>query len=191
MKIDIIKNAKTSIIGKDIIYFAELDSTQNYAKQHINKIERTGTIVITDLQIQGKGTKQRNWYSSKDKNITMTIVLKPNCEISKLEGLTIQIAEAIKNAIKELYDYNLEIKEPNDLLLNNKKICGILTESSTISNKVNYILIGIGFNVNEEKFNEEIEDIATSLKREYRKEYNKEEIIAKIIENIEKIISNW
>ena len=95
------------------------------------------------------------------------------------------------NAIKELYDYNLEIKEPNDLLLNNKKICGILTESSTIANKVNYILIGIGFNVNEEIFNKEIQDIAISLKTEYGKEYNKEEIIVKIIENIEKIISNW
>lgn len=190
MEIDIIKNANTNIIGKDIIYFEELDSTQSYAKQHINKIERTGTIVITDLQTQGKGTKQRDWYSSKDKNITMTIVLKPNCESYKLEGLTIKIAEAIKNAIKELYDYNLEIKKPNDLILNNKKICGILTESSTISDKVNYILIGIGFNVNEDIFNEEIQDIATSLKMEYGKEYNKEEIIVKIIENIEKIISN-
>lgn len=80
----------------------------------------------------------------------MTIILKDDWKVQDLDGLTLKIAEAIKNAIKVLYGYELKIKEPNDLLLNGKKICGILTECSSMNNIVNYILIGIGFDVNEE-----------------------------------------
>lgn len=155
MNIEKIKNAKTSFLGKEIIYEKELNSTQNLAKEIVRKVNN-GCLIITDNQTSGRGTKGRVWISKKDKNITMTIIINDNIEIEKLEGLTLKLAEGIKKAIKELYNYNLFIKEPNDLLLNNKKICGILTESSIIQNKVNYLLIGIGFNVNEECFEEEL-----------------------------------
>ena len=91
----------------------------------------------------------------------------------------------MKNVIKKLYNINLKIKKPNDLMLNNKKICGILTEISTIGEKINYMLISLGFNVNEEKFPEEIENIATSLKKEYNKEFKREDIIITFIEDLE------
>ena len=191
MNLEKIKSAKTKFLGKEIIYKENLDSTQDLAKQ-IVKQEKcvNGTVVICDNQINGKGTKDRIWISENNKNITMTIIINRNIEIEKLDGITLKIAEKIKDAIKELYNFDLSIKKPNDLLLNNKKICGILTESSIISNRVNYILIGIGFNVNQEEFDENLNNIATSLKKEYRKEFQREEIIIKIIENIEKIISN-
>ena len=73
-------------------------------------------------------------------------------------------------------------------MLNNKKICGILTQTSTQGEKINYILISLGFNVNETEFSKEVKDIATSLKNEYKKEFDKKEIISKILENIEKEI---
>lgn len=166
MNIEKIKNAKTKYIGKEIIYKEELESTQDLAKEIAKKDNtKSGTIVITDNQTKGKGTKGRVWYVSKDKNITMTILLKPHCNIEVLEGLTTKIAKTIKASIQELYGYMLTIKEPNDLLLNNKKICGILTESSTMDNKVNYLLIGIGFNVNEENFNDEIRPYSNIFKK--------------------------
>jgi len=154
MNLEKIKNANTKYIGKNIIYKEKMESTQGIAKQFVNEVN--GTIVITDEQLNGQGTKGRKWITSKEKNITMTIILKPDCNVENLEGLTFKIAEGIKKAIEDLYRYELTIKQPNDLLLNGKKICGILTQSSSINNKVNFILIGIGFNVNEETFNVEL-----------------------------------
>lgn len=187
MNLEKIKTAKTMYLGKEIVYKEQIESTQELAKELVKNDIKSGTLVITDNQTKGKGTKGRNWQASKEKNITMTIILKPNLKIQKLEGLTLKIAEAIKEAIKELYEYTLTIKKPNDLLLNGKKICGILTQTATMGNQVNYILIGIGFDVNEENFSKELQSIATSLKKEYKKEFEKEEIIVKIIEKIEKI----
>lgn len=165
MKLELIKKARTKKIGKRIIYFEQIDSTQDYAKNLVKENCENGTIVITDNQTKGRGTKGRNWIVSKGKNITMTILLNPDLKVSKLEGLTLKIAEGIKDSIKELYNYNLTIKEPNDLLLNGKKICGILTESSSYNDKVNYILIGIGFDVNEENFNEELRKYCNFIKK--------------------------
>ena len=92
----------------------------------------------------------------------------------------------MKKSIYELYNIDLNIKEPNDLLLNNKKICGILTEINTIGEKINYLIISIGFNVNEDNFSTEIKDIAISLKSEFKRDFTREEIIIKFIENLEK-----
>ena len=90
--------------------------------------------------------------------------------------------------IKDLYNLDLEIKLPNDLLLNDKKICGILTEITTIKEEVKEIFIGIGFNVNEKNFPIEVLKIATSLSKETNKNYDREDIICKIIENLEEEI---
>lgn len=156
MNLEKIKNANTSYLGKEIVYQKEMESTQELAKELVTKQIENGTIVITDNQTKGKGTRGRSWMTSKEKNITMTIIVTQNLEVQTLEGLTIRIAKAIKEAIGELYQCSLTIKEPNDLLLNGKKICGILTETSMIGNHINWLLIGIGFDVNEESFNEDL-----------------------------------
>jgi BirA family biotin operon repressor/biotin-[acetyl-CoA-carboxylase] ligase len=191
MDINKIKNAMLKSLGKDIIYYKELESTQILAKDLIrdNKI-KNNTLIITDNQTKGIGTKGRKWFSNEENNIAMSIVIFPKCNIEDIKDITIKIANCIVNAIDELYKIELKIKYPNDLLLNNKKICGILTESSSINNIVNHIVIGIGFNVNEIHFNDETISIATSLKKEFNKDFNREEIIIKIIENIEKDLSN-
>lgn len=185
MNIDKIKQAKTKIIGKNIEYYREITSTHLYAKQIAANKENNGKIIIAEIQTSGIGTKGRKWYTGEGKNIAMTIILHPNCEISNLENLTINIAKVIQQAINHLYGYQLKIKEPNDLYLNNKKICGILTEINTIGEKINYLLISFGFNVNENDFSEETNHIATSLKKEYNREFEREEIISCIIEKLE------
>ena len=146
------------------------------------------SLIIAENQTKGKGTNGRIWYSNKQENILMTMIMYPNNLIEELNGITYKIAEMIKSAIKDLYNINLDIKLPNDLLLNNKKICGILTESVIQGEKVKYIIIGIGFNVNQNDFNNEIKDIATSLKKEFiDKEYVREEIIVKIYNNVKSL----
>lgn len=184
MNLEKIKLANTKIIGKQIEYYKVINSTHIYAKKIANLEENNGKIIIAKSQTDGIGTNGRSWHTGAN-NIAMTIILKPRCELKDLRYLTVEIANAVQISIKKLYDIDLKIKKPNDLLLNNKKICGILTEVSTISGKINYLLISIGFNVNETEFSKETIEIATSLKKEYNKTFETEEIIKKIIENLE------
>ena len=128
MKIKKIKLANTRIIGKKVIYFSQIESTHKYAIEHIQDLT-DGTIVISEFQKGGIGTNDRKWYSERGKNIIMSIILKPKKELKTLDDLTVKISCCMKNAIYDLYGYKLEIKFPNDLLLNGKKICGILTRS--------------------------------------------------------------
>ena len=166
-----------------IKYFEMIDSTHKYIKEHASDLEDR-TIAIADNQESGIGTHGRTWYTGDANNIAMSMLIKPNCDIDKLNNITIEIAKSIQGAIKEKYNINLEIKYPNDLLLNNKKICGILTEIRSISQEVTHLIISVGFNVNEVNFDSETEKIATSLKKEFNKNFNREEIILKIIEKI-------
>ena len=100
--------------------------------------------------------------------------------------LTILIAQCLVATIKDLYDIQLNIKYPNDVMCNGKKVSGILTESVTNKEIVKYIFIGIGIDVNQIIFTPEIEQIATSLKKEYNKEFNREEIISSFFNTFEK-----
>lgn len=183
VNIEKIKSAKTKVIGKQLEYFDEIDSTQVEAKRNVAKY-KNGTVIMADMQTAGKGTHGRVWHTKTD-NIAMTIILKPEINIRRLEGFTVAIAEKIQQAIKELYGIELEIKLPNDLLLNKKKICGILTEVVTIKEIAKEIFIGIGFNVNEKDFSSDISNIATSLYKETKQVYCRENIICKILENLE------
>lgn len=152
-----------------------------------NELENV-RVVIAEKQTKGKGTNGRVWLSHEGENILMTLLFYPNKKIQELKNITYQIAEMIQSAIKDLYDVKLSIKLPNDLLLNEKKICGILTESSIQKEKVNYLLVGIGFNVNQIIFPEELNEIATSLKRENpEREWSREEIIIKIINRVKSL----
>ena len=169
---------KTKIIGKKIFFFEEIDSTQEYAKKLAQKNIENGSIVLTQYQSNGVGTHGRKWYSEKNSNISFTIILYPKCSIQKLNNLTKDIAKCIVEAIYKTYKVNTTIKDPNDIILNGKKIGGILTQIITNGENIKYLLIGIGINVNGVNFPEELEKIATSLKKEYNIEFSKEKIIA-------------
>lgn len=187
MDIEKIENAKTNKIGKKIEYFKEIESTHLYAKKIAEDENNDGKLLLAEVQTGGIGTKGRSWYTGYGKNIAATIILHPKCNIDKLDNLTIDIAKKIRSAIYELYGYKLEIKKPNDLIFNGKKICGILTEVHTQGEKIKYLLISFGFNVNEDNFSDDTKDIATSLKKETGKNFSREEIIVRIIEKLEEI----
>ena len=179
-------NEKSKIIGKNRIYFNEINSTQLKAKEFAEKKVENGTLVITDNQTNGMGTHDRKWYTSKAKNLTFTLIVYPKCSIEKLNTLTIDIAKIITNAIYMLYNYKLEIKKPNDIVYNGKKMGGILTQITSNGNRIKYLLIGIGFNINQIEFNEELKYIATSMKKEFKKEFSREKILNEILYEFEK-----
>ena len=158
-------------------------------KDKFGKNRRYANLIIAEDQTKGRGMNGRVWLSAKEKNILMTMILYPQKNVKELEGITYKIAEMVRVAIKELYDIELTIKLPNDLLLHSKKVSGILTESSVRDEKVNYLIIGIGFNVNQIEFPSELENIATSLKKEYiGNDYRREDIIIKIFNNVKSLI---
>ena len=173
-----LKNLKTKFLGRNSIYYKEIDSTQSEILRLIeNKETKNGTLVMADIQTNGKGTHGRIWHTDETNNIAFSFVINPDCNIKKLDGITIEIAEIIIEILKEKYSIKLEIKEPNDIVFRGKKIGGILTQTMMISEKVIYLIVGIGINTNKEKFTEDIEDIATSIKKEFSIEVDREEFI--------------
>lgn len=180
------KLEKNKLINK-ILYLKEVNSTQIFAKNNRKDIE-SGTIILTENQTAGIGTHGRVWESENGKNLTFTIVLNQNKKINELEYITLQLAECIIKVIKQIYNTNADIKIPNDIIINNKKVAGILTETKIEGECVTELYIGIGLNINQKLFTKELENIATSLLNETNKYVGKEEIFIKLISEIEKII---
>ena len=164
-------------------------NNSNQLLKNLDKDYKNVQVVISENQIHGKGTNGRVWYSNNEDNILMTLIFYPQSSVQELHGITYSIAQMIQSAIQDLYNISLDIKLPNDLMLKGKKVCGILTESSIQNERVNYLLIGIGFNVNQVSFSNELEEIATSLKLEFSDiELNREDIIVKIINRVKSLV---
>ena len=173
------KNLNTKLIGKTIIFYKTIDSTQLEILRRIEKNQiENGTIIVSDVQTNGKGTRGRTWYT-KENNIAFSLFIKTNCSIEKLEGLTLKIAQILVSIFQECYEITLDIKIPNDLIFHQKKVGGILTQTKVIGKLAKYIVIGIGINTNQEKFPKELENIATSIKNEFNLTVDNTKIIEK------------
>ena len=169
---EIKKHLKTNFIGKNIFYEEKVGSTNLMARELAVKGAKNGTVVIADTQDKGKGRNGKIWTSPKACNIYLSIILKPKFSPEAANGMTILAATAAAESIKEISSITPQIKWPNDILVNSKKVSGILTEMSTQNNIIEYIIIGIGINVNlkEEDIYEDIKNVATSLYIERTKE---------------------
>lgn len=160
----------------NIIKFETLPSTNKYLKENYDKYDEF-TIITTDNQTNGKGRMTRVWNSTKD-DLTFSILLKPNLDANKIANISLVAGASICKVINK-YIPSL-IKWPNDIIVNNKKIAGILVEGVS-SNKIDAIIVGIGINVNDEKFNDDLLIKATSLKNELNKEINKQQLLQEIL----------
>ena len=181
-----LRNLQTKFIGQDFKYFNSIDSTQNYVKKlDMNNKANNGTVVFSEIQTAGVGTHSRKWYTGKGNNLAFTFVLYPNCKINRFDRFTYMISETVLETIQELYNINLQIKIPNDIVYNGKKIGGILTESISCGDVIKKIFVGIGVNINQEVFPGNLSQIATSLKMEFKGEYDRERILRKFLELFE------
>ncbi|MCX7708748.1 MAG: biotin--[acetyl-CoA-carboxylase] ligase [Clostridia bacterium] len=156
----------TEVIGKKIEYFDKIDSTNTYAKKIAFEGCSDGTVVVADQQTAGKGRLGRVWESSAKKGIWMTVVLRPSIPPEDVQIITLGTSVAVVNAIRNITGIKADIKWPNDIVLEGRKVCGILTEMSSEQDRVNYTVIGIGVNVNhrEEDFPTELRKLAVSLR---------------------------
>ncbi|ABY92357.1 biotin--[acetyl-CoA-carboxylase] ligase [Thermoanaerobacter sp. X514] len=174
----------TNFIGKNYIHKLVIDSTNNFAKEMASKVP-DGTVIIAEEQIAGRGRLGRSWISQKGCGIWMSIILKPNIQPQEALNLTQVAAISVVKAIEEVFHVESKIKWPNDIILNNKKVCGILTEMSSEIDKINYVIIGIGVNVNCDNFPEELKGKATSLYLETNSKVDRKKLTASILNNLE------
>lgn len=157
-----------------IIYFDTIPSTNLYLKENYKELDNL-TAVVCKHQTAGRGRLGRSWEDSDD--LLMSILLKDNYG-DNIESLSLLICVSILKVLKE-YVNNVKIKWPNDILVNNKKICGILLES-VVSQKIDCLVLGFGININHKEFSSELTNKATSLSLENNKDYDVKEIASKI-----------
>ena len=148
-----IEKFDTKLIGKKVIHYQEIDSTQKEIWRRVKRDDiQEGTIILADLQTDGVGTHGRKWYTSQAGNIAFSFVMYPNVLVKCLEDLTIEIAEIVIKVFENLYQIKLDIKAPNDIMIGTKKLGGILTETKLQGEIVKVLVIGIGINTNKSFF---------------------------------------
>ncbi len=187
-KAEIESQLKTKWAGHPVVYYDEIDSTNTRAKELGDKgdFKNHGTLFVADRQVAGKGRRGRAWDSPSGSSISMTILLHPEMMPNKASELTLIMALAVEEGVEKVTGLKPGIKWPNDIILSGKKICGILTEMSAEIDYINYVVIGVGINVNMEAFPEEIEKVATSLKNESGAEVKRADLVAATMESFEK-----
>lgn len=177
---------KTRWAGQKMRCFAQIDSTNQYAKKMGEEGEAEGLLVLADEQTSGKGRRGRQWSSPPAAAISMTLLLRPKIVPERISMVTLVMGMAVAGACRELYAVPAGVKWPNDIVLNGKKLSGILTEMSAELTAVNYIVIGVGINVNLKSFPEEIAQTATSLLLELGHPVSRAELAAKVMERFER-----
>lgn len=159
---EIMSRMHTQAFGKKVFYYDEVGSTNNSAKLLAEQGADHGSLVISDVQTAGKGRRGRSWSSPSGCGIWMTLILRPDFKPSCAPMLTVLAAMAVYDALTG-EGVSCKIKWPNDLIINGKKICGILTEMSSELDFINYVVVGMGINVHNNSFPENIQTVATSL----------------------------
>lgn len=177
---------KTEWAGGRTVYFDATDSTNIQARRLAEAHAPHGTLVVSDRQDGGKGRRGRSWASPSGVGIWMSLILRPEIAPSSASMLTLAAALAVREGIQEETGLSPLIKWPNDLVLNGMKICGILTEMSTELMEIQYVITGIGINVNQREFPPEIRDTATSLSLEAGRSFRRSSLIAAILKAFEK-----
>jgi len=184
----IIPKLQTKQLGKNIDYYTTCSSTQIIAVDKARQGAPHGTIIISEEQTAGKGRLDRSWNSTANNGIWMSVIIRPAISPEFAAQFTLVSAVAITQAIQDITNLTPQIKWPNDILINGKKVTGILTELQAEMDIVHSIIIGIGVNVNHDlsAFDESIQTIATSLKMENGVQVDRSLLVAKILYYLEK-----
>lgn len=176
----------TDWVAKEVLYFDTIDSTNTKAQELAEKGYPSGTLVVADKQESGKGRRGRSWVSPSGTGIFMTLMIKPDINPNNASMLTLVAALAVAKAITSVTGEEALIKWPNDIVINGKKVCGILTEMNAQFDYINHIVVGIGINVHNESFPEEISQMASSLMIEAGgKRFHRAQIIAETMSYFE------
>lgn len=182
---EILNRLRSEYMGRSLYYYEETDSTNARIRELAAAGAQSGTLAVADMQTAGKGRRGRGWVSPPGMNIYMSLLLRPDIDPSDAPMITVIMALAVCEAVEvEAY-----IKWPNDVVVNGRKVCGILTEMDMQDGRIGDVIVGVGINVNRgdrESFPEEIRDTATSLKLECGHDVDRSGLIASVMEIFEK-----
>jgi BirA family biotin operon repressor/biotin-[acetyl-CoA-carboxylase] ligase len=177
---------RKSSFGSELYYYREIDSTNRVAEKLAQQSFREGTTIVADLQTAGRGRSNNQWFSPAGENLYCTLLLKPDA--SYLHRIPFIAGLAIAEALTD-WDLKIDLKWPNDLLVGNRKIGGVLVQSAMEAATMKYAITGFGINVNTTTFPASLEETATSIAIEYGQLANREWILTRILMNFEKLYS--
>lgn len=176
---------KTRWLGKAFRCYEEITSTNTEAARLAEEGAAHGTVVVSEIQTQGKGRRGRRWTSEKGQGIWFSLILKPDIPPDRASALTLVTALAVVKAIRGITGTRPLIKWPNDVVISGRKVCGILTELSACAGVVNHIVVGIGINVKKQEFPEEFAATATTLEGEGARPFLRSELLLAVLEEFE------
>lgn len=179
---------KRNLIGRDIHYYDETESTNDVAFSLGIAGAPEGTVVLADSQRGGKGRFQRSWHSPPASNIYTSIILRPEIRLSNASQIPILAGVAVAEVLDKYCPGGIRLKWPNDILLDNKKLCGILSQLKIREHKVDFVVLGIGMNINMkyDQFPEDIRGSAVSLSMKTGIQISRKELLIRVYENLEK-----
>ncbi|MBF8248014.1 MAG: biotin-(acetyl-CoA carboxylase) ligase [Bacteroidetes bacterium] len=186
-KEELARGLDSRIIGTKFFVFDSVDSTNACAKTLADAGIEEGAVVLTDFQTAGRGRNGRSWNSETGQNLLFSVVLRPEFPKEQATFLTFYSAISIVRALEPELKVRIECKWPNDLLLNGKKFCGILLENSFQQDKLTYSVVGIGLNVNQKEFGEDLKERATSLRFERKKNFDRKRLFQKILSEMDRL----
>jgi BirA family biotin operon repressor/biotin-[acetyl-CoA-carboxylase] ligase len=176
---------KGSLFGKRIFHFFKTDSTNRVALELGHSGEPEGAVVLAEEQTAGRGRAGRAWHSQRAAGIYVTLLLRPKLAPVQAPLLTMMAGLSAHSAVQALTGLDVDLKWPNDLLIRGKKVGGILTEMHAEPSLVRFVIVGVGLNVNQEKFPSEISSIATSLRAETGKAQSRMELLVRLMREFE------
>ena len=179
----------TDYLGRNFIYSDEVEST-NTVLLSSKEFNQNGTVLLAEYQTKGKGRKDREWLSNSGQNLTFSILLKDDFKDKNINMVNFSSAVAVAQAIENLYQLDVELKWPNDVLVSKKKIAGILIESTSKANKISKIVIGIGINVNQPNFPGKFDFPPTSIRKEFHEIVSRERLLSEVLNNLEDLLSH-
>ena len=186
MNIETFKEKVTSKeMGCEVHYHEEVTSTNIVAKELAGLNKPTGTLIVAGFQSQGKGRRGRTWVAPRDKDIFMSLLLRPQIKPTQASMLTLVMGLSVAQAVNEYLGINSQIKWPNDVVVGGKKICGILTEMNANTDNASYVIIGTGINCNTAEFTDAGLQDATSLAMVTGQEVSREILLSEVLARFE------
>jgi len=173
-------------IGHSVIHYFRTDSTNNVSLELAARGAPHGTVVVAEEQTAGRGRLGRSWYSEKSSGIYTSVILRPPLSPAAAPVLTLMAGVAAQRAIRATSGLAVDIRWPNDLLVNGKKVCGILTEMNAELDRLHAVVLGIGINVNHSEMPAELREIATSLRIESRRAWSRVHLFVALLNELEK-----
>lgn len=182
---------ETKWLGRDLICYQTIDSTQSEAHTFAKEDAAHGTVIVASEQKKGRGRLGRLWYSEKDMGVWISIILRPSFGIKEANHITLITSIVINRTLQKLYGIESKIKWPNDIYINDKKCAGILCEMQGDQEDLHYLIVGVGINTHRSNFPEDIKSKATSIEEIINNPPKRLELITEFLNEFEKAYENY